>query len=409
MSLVENEKISADWELQPLECVANIIRGISFPKDAKQTSHFEGAVACLRTANVQKEVDWEDLWYVSQTFVKKQEQFIKSDDILMSTANSLELLGKCSLVRKVPIKSTLGTFIINIRPKENTAAKYLYYYFCCRDFLEMVRKNGSTTTNISNISVGKLEKIPVKITSPENQHRIVSKIEELFSELDAGIASLKTAQQQLQTYRQSVLKHAFENVGSDSFKTVEECCTHVVDCLHSTAKFVDEGYYCIDTTCIENGKILFEKARFVDAPTFEDRIRRLKPESGDILFAREGTVGTTVIVPQNIELCLGQRMMMFRLKTNILSKYFMYFLQSPCFKSQYQPLIGGTTAPHLNIRDIKKFAVYYCSPREQQSTIDRIESTLSESDLLLQTINHQLTTAESLRQSILQRAFSGEL
>ena len=247
--------------------------------------------------------------------------------------------------------------------------------------------------------------IPPRLT----QQAIVSKIEELFSELDKGIENLRTAQQQLKTYRQSVLKWAFEGLDKRKIVTVENCCSHVVDCLHSTAKFSSSGYYCVDTTCIENGKILYEKIRYVDEKTYIERISRLKPEEGDILFAREGTVGTTLIVPHNVELCLGQRMMMFRLKREILPKYFMYYFQSFLFKSQYRPLIMGTTAPHLNIRDIRKFQVIICSAEDQQKVIQEIESRLSVADKMEESITQSLQQAEALRQSILKKAFEGKL
>ena len=149
--------------------------------------------------------------------------------------------------------------------------------------------------------------------------------------------------------------------------------------------------------------------RYVDEQTYTERISRLKPVQGDILFAREGTVGTTLIVPPNVNLCLGQRMMMFRLKGNVDSKYLMYFLQSTLFKTQYLPLIMGTTAPHLNIRDIKRFEVIVCPIDEQQQIIKEIESRLSVCDKIEETIIYSLKQAEALRQSILKKAFEGKL
>lgn len=281
---------------------------------------------------------------------------------------------------------------------------YLLYYLNAIDYREHV--NGTTRLKLTK---GCLVDILVARPSLEEQQQIVSKIEELFSELDKGVEQLEQAQARLKVYRQAVLKTAFEGVTQKENKTVEECCDNIVDCLHSTAKFKESGYCCVDTTCIENGKILFDKIRYVDETTFKERISRLKPIEGDILFAREGTVGTTLIIPHGIELCLGQRMMMFRTKKEISSKYFMYFFQSPLFKSQYQPLIMGTTAQHLNIKDIRKFKIVTCPPDEQQQIVSEIERRLSVCDQLETTIAHSLQQAATLRQSILKRAFEGRL
>lgn len=257
--------------------------------------------------------------------------------------------------------------------------------------------------------ISEYSQLPVPLAPLNEQKRIIDKIEELITDLDKGIEYLETTQKQLKIYRQAVLKFILESVQNPDSRTVENCCTHVVDCLHSTAKFKKSGLYCVDTTCIEDGKILFEHIRYVDESTFKERISRLKPEYGDVLFAREGTVGTTLIVPKNIDICLGQRMMMFRLKEDIKPKYFMYYFQSPLFKTQYRPLIGGTTSPHLNIGDIRKFNVITCSPSEQERIIHQIESRLSVCDKIEETIENSLQQAKALRLSIIKKAFEGKL
>lgn len=257
--------------------------------------------------------------------------------------------------------------------------------------------------------ISEYSQLPVPLAPLNEQKRIIDKIEELITDLNKGIEYLETTQKQLKIYRQAVLKFIFESVQNPDSRTVEYCCTHVVDCLHSTAKFEKSGLYCVDTTCIEDGKILFEHIRYVDESTFKERISRLKPEYGDVLFAREGTVGTTLIVPKDIDICLGQRMMMFRLKKDIKPKYFMYYFQSPLFKAQYRPLIGGTTSPHLNIGDIRKFNVITCSPSEQERIIHQIESRLSVCDKIEETIENSLQQAKALRLSIIKKAFEGKL
>jgi type I restriction enzyme S subunit len=266
-----------------------------------------------------------------------------------------------------------------------------------------------------------LKKLKFPLAPLPEQRAIVSKIELLFSELDNAVSNLKQAKDKLEIFRQSVLKKAFEGEltkewrGKKGIKAkwesvnVEKLCSHIVDCLHSTPKFISNGKFCVDTTCISDSQIIWDRMRYVDTNTYEDRIRRLKPQQGDIFFAREGTVGTTVVLNQNIDICLGQRMMMFRLLENVNSKYFMYYFISDSFKKQYKPLIGGTTSPHLNIRDIKKFYVPICSLHEQIQIVQEIETRFSVADKLAESIDESLLKAEALRQSILKKAFEGEL
>lgn len=287
-------------------------------------------------------------------------------------------------------------------------SKYVYLYSLSPKIAGEIKKYVVETTQ-ANIGIASIKSFVFPLPPLSIQAQIVEKLEALLSELDKGKAQLLTAQAQLKTYRQAVLKYAFETIPQSTENTVEECCSHIVDCLHSTAKFQSSGHFCVDTTCIENGKILFNKIRYVSEETFKERISRLKPIEGDIFFAREGTVGTTLIVPRGIDVCLGQRMMMFRLKKNILSKYFMYYFQSPLCINQYKSLISGTTAPHLNIRDVRKLKVVTTSIEEQQKIVTEIESRLSVCDKLEETLKVSLAQCETLRQSLLKRAFEGKL
>ncbi|MBE0524507.1 MAG: restriction endonuclease subunit S [Methanosarcinales archaeon] len=312
-----------------------------------------------------------------------------------------------------------------------------------------------------------LEKSFIPLPPLPEQHRIVERIEQLFTNLDAGVESLKAARAQLKRYRQSVLKSACEGrlvpneaelaraegreyepaevllerileerrrkweeknkgkkykdpIAPETDKLnelpegwhwggLDEISQHIVDCLHSTPKFVNEGKYCIDTNCIEQGKIIFENARFVSVDTYNERVRRLVPKAGDILFAREGTIGTAVIVPPNFDICLGQRMMMFRTENGIDSSYFMLALQSKIFELQWKLKITGSTVPHINIGEIKMMAIPLPPLTEQHRIVTEVERCLLAADEMEKTIEHSLKQAERLRQSILKRAFEGKL
>jgi type I restriction enzyme, S subunit len=361
----------------------------------------------LRITDIQdNRVLWNDVPYCKIEEIDKKKYLLKDGDLVFARTGAT--VGKSFLIKGEIPEAVFASYLIRVRVNKEISEKYLSNFFHSTIYWSQIT-DGQVGIGQPNVNGTKLGLLDLPLPPKEIQQQIVSKIEELFSELDKGIEELKTAQQQLDVYRQAVLKRAFEKIEEREERSAEECCNHIVDCLHSTAKFSSSGFYCIDTTCIENGKILFDKARYVDDQTYLERISRLKPEQGDILFAREGTVGTTLIVPPNIDLCLGQRMMMFRLKPTIDSKYFMYFFQSTLFKVQYKPLIMGTTAPHLNIRDIRRFKVIVCSLKEQQQIVEEIESRLSVCDKIEETITNSLKQAEALRQSILKKAFEGKL
>jgi len=190
--------------------VAQLVRGITFPTTAKGHEPGEGAVACLRTANVQADVEWDDLWYVPRDYVKHDEQYVQSGDVLISTANSYELVGKVARVKAPHQEASLGAFISLLRAEAGVCSTYFYYLMSSDSIQRAIREMASTTTNLSNVSGGKLKELQLLIAPSAEQTRIVEKLEELLSDLDAGMAELKAAQRKLVQYRQSLLKAAVE-------------------------------------------------------------------------------------------------------------------------------------------------------------------------------------------------------
>ena len=105
------------WEWCLLEDISMIIRGITFPASEKSKISENGRIVCLRTSNVQEEIEWDDLLYIREQFVKREDQIVKKNDIIMSMANSRELVGKVSLVKSEPRdRTTFGGFLGIIRP-----------------------------------------------------------------------------------------------------------------------------------------------------------------------------------------------------------------------------------------------------------------------------------------------------
>ena len=356
------------------------------------------------------------------------------------------------IINKIEV-ATSQAIIAYIPPQGLIVLDYVYYY------LKKVRTELTTRgTTQKNLNAQIVKRIPIPLAPFNEQVRIVAKLEELFTSLDAGVEGLRKVKAQLKRYRQAVLKYAFEGKLTEewrrthkhetepaslflerliserkkefsrakeanllevpnspplpdgwSWSNLERLSQDIIDCLHSTPSFTETGKYCVDTNCIEQNRIIFDKARFVSEETFRERVRRLVPKAGDVLFAREGTIGTAVVVPENMELCLGQRMMLFRPANEILSAYFMWGLLSPIFESQWKPKVMGTTAPHVNIRDLKQMYLPLTCPEEQRVIVNEIETHTSIIYQAEANVDKSIKQVERLRQSILASAFEGKL
>lgn len=141
----------------------------------------------------------------------------------------------------------------------------------------------------------------------------------------------------------------------------------IVDCPHSTPKFKSEGFLCVDTTCMDdNGNLILSAVRRVDQITFHERNRRLIPKPGDIIYAREGSIGKSIVIPENLEVCLGQRVMIYRLHKELNPHLFRYILVSPMFMSQILKAHKGVGAKHVNMSDLRSLPVPLIPIDEQE-------------------------------------------
>ena len=158
----------------------------------------------------------------------------------------------------------------------------------------------------------------------------------------------------------NLIKARFVELFSETYEEVsaEDVCSEIVDCPHSTPKY-DESeliYPAIRTSEIQNGSISWNSMKYVGAIEYEKRIKRLKPVRGDIVYAREGTYGDCVILPDEHEFCLGQRTMLFRPNYKICTSAYLHAaLRSDAVKKQADESNAGSTVPHVNVADAKKF------------------------------------------------------
>lgn len=193
------------WCFERFGNVTEIIRGVTFPASQKQLTKSVDSVACLRTANIQNEVDWSNLIFVDPSYVKRDNQWVQSGDILISMANSYELVGKVALVKDIPQKTSFGGFIAAIRAHV-IDSRFLFILLRSPYMQGNMCSTASQTTNIANISLKGMRPIIVPIPPLEEQSHIVTKVNELMVLCD----KLEAQQQQkrrLQNHlRQSTLQ-----------------------------------------------------------------------------------------------------------------------------------------------------------------------------------------------------------
>ena len=185
---------------------AALIRGITFKPVDKCAPEDDGAVVCMRTKNIQATLDQADLIAVPSALVKSPEKMLSEGDVLVSSANSWNLVGKCCQVRDLQFPSTAGGFISILRPTtEDLNAEYLYRWFSSSEVQATLRSFGNQTTNISNLNHKRTLKLQIPLPRLAEQKRIAR----ILDAADALRAKRREALAQLDTLLQSTFLDMF--------------------------------------------------------------------------------------------------------------------------------------------------------------------------------------------------------
>jgi type I restriction enzyme S subunit len=458
------KELPKNWVETSPKNISEIIRGVSYSKDDAFQEEFENSCLILRGGNVQdgNVVEGKDNVYVDFKYIKKEQLVRESDVLIVGSTGSKQLIGKAATIREDNELISFGAFLMILRAHKKINGWYFSYYFQTDFYRESIR-NLAGGVNINNIRKEYIENLAFPLPPLTEQNRIVAKLDSLFAQLESIKTSMSKIPVLLKSFRQQVLTQAvtgklteewregkdLRNISNRqiagtldfevrelngnniscgrskikinpinfvrkneinwSYYTVESLSIAIVDCLHETAKFSQSGYKIIDTNNINAFKINELKLRFVEDDIYKKWTSRLKPEYGDIVFTREGTIGNALMIPENDKYCIGQRTMIFRF-TNLLEPRFCeYYLNSEPFKRQYKPFIKGVASQHLNIRDLRLLEMPIPSISEQKEIVFRVESLFAKADAIEEKYKNLKAKIETLPQTILHKSFKGEL
>lgn len=409
------DKKTNNWKTKKLGEVCKLKNGFAFKSD----NYLDNGIPVIRISDIKDGlIVPRNTVYVSEDSVYDNYIINENEIIVAMSGATTGKFGIYKSKEKAYQNQRVGKFdIIDKKQLDNNFL--LHQLHSLKRQIEKDAYGGAQP----NISSKKIEEMEIVLPPLETQHAIVSKIEELFSELDKGIAELKTAQLQLKTYRQSVLKSAFEgkltneNVKHgelpDGWKSkslkdlvlkVEKVKRKEVD-ENEGLIYLDIGGINNNSNRIENYKKYFWK----DAPSRAQQIVK----QNDILFSTVRTYMKNIaIVDKEIynNQIASSGFTVLRADSCVNYKYIYYNTISDVFLNPLNELQTGTSYPAVRDSDVLSQTINLpLSPEEQHRIVQEIESRLSVADKMEQSIQESLQKAEALRQSILKKAFCGEL
>jgi type I restriction enzyme S subunit len=422
----EGREIPNGWVWGKLGDVSIFFQGYGFPK--KLQGQTAGEYPFYKVGDISKNVKAGNTYlefcenHINEDILKK----LKAKTSPRNTIVFAKIGEALKLNRRALIKqpSIVDNNAIGLKADGNICNDFFLFYFLNCLKLE----NYSRATTVPSVRKTDIEAVKIPIPPLPEQHRIVAKIEELFSSLDKGIESLKTAQQQLKIYRQAVLKWAFE--GRLTNKNVVEgelpkgwkwvrldtVCNKIQDGSHFSPKIQydepeENRFLYITAKNIRNNYMDLSKVTYIDREFHESIYGRCNPEYGDVLLTKDGVnTGEVTLNSLKEEFSLLSSVCIFKTKSNELDSGFLkYFIQSPLGSRAVSDSMTGTAIKRIILRKIKDAEIIQPPLREQYAIVAEIESRLSVCDKIEESIEHSLKQSESLRQSILKKAFEGKL
>ena len=326
---------------------------------------------------------------------------------ILFTKSGASLLLNQRAILKVPmyVVSHIGCLI----PNEAIISEWLYYWMKTVDF--NIYAHATTLPSLKLTTIKEL-RIPVP-TIPE-QERIVAWIEELFSQLDAGVETLKKTKAQLSVYRQAVLKEAFESVIPESDTcNVEDVCKDIkVGIVIKPAQYytsADVGVRAFRSANVREFAVNDSDWVYLTKAGHEANLRS-EIHTGDVLVVRSGYPGTACVVPPTYNGCNAIDILIaVPYAEKILPEYLCAYTNSPLGKRIIQEKKRGVAQAHFNVSGYSKTPIIVPCLETQKRVVAEIDSRLSLCDSIEQTVDAALQQAETMRQSILKDAFEGKL
>lgn len=481
---MELGELPEGWSKATVGEVATLFRGVTYSKDQASNTPQIGMKPILRGNNINGELNFDDLVYVPEALIAPEQLISAGDIIFAMSSGSKHLVGKSAKAR-ISFDGGFGAFCGLLRATEAINKDFLHYVFQGSDFRRAISEV-SKGSNINNLKREHILDFEFSCPPLAEQHRIVAKVEELFSELDQGVASLKAAREQLKVYRQSLLKNAFEGKLTAAWRAAHADLLETATALQQRiarerqARYqqqladwqtagqpgpkpkppkplppltpeelaelpelpagwewvklealisgVDQGWSpkcegrrvdenewaVIKTTAIQHGRF-DELENKVLPPGLEPRTQHeLKP--GDILVTRAGPrvrVGVCCLVRSvKPKLMNCDKAYRIRALPSLSSPEFLEaVLNSPRVLDVLERIKSGINDSGVNLNQgaFLELAIPFCGLSEQQAVVQELESKLSEADQLDQTLATALQQSDALRQSILKKAFHGQL
>lgn len=396
-----------DWEIKKLGEVCEIKIGRTPERGnfkmwdkEKKTENVWLSIADLN--NTENGYISDSTEYVSDNAVPKM-KLVKANTLLMSFKLTI---GRCAITKR-DLFTNEAIAALPILDK-NLDLFFLKYYLENFDWAKLTE--GDVKVKGKTLNKEKLKEVPITLPPLEEQKRIVKILDEKIAMLETVKANAKANLQNAKDLFQSQLTKAFSNTTWEK-KRLGDCTSIIGDGLHGTPKYDENGnYYFINGSNLTITDIVFTpETKRVNETEYQKYKVELN-ENTVFLSINGSTLGKRTAFYNNEPVILGKSACYINVKSNTLNKYFLrHFLSSDIFQEYAWKEKTGAAIPNLGLKAMRDLKIPLPPLSEQKRIVKELD-TLSEKVRQLQEIyTKQIADCDELKQSLLQKAFTGEL
>ncbi|EBO3096320.1 restriction endonuclease subunit S [Salmonella enterica subsp. enterica serovar Kentucky] len=411
----------------------------------------------------------DDTWVLELEDIEKESSKLlstirASERPFKSTKNSFKrgdvLYGKLRpYLNKIIIAKEDGvctTEIIPLCAEPSCCNKYIFYWLKSSTFQGYVN-DVSYGVNMPRLGTADGLKAPLRLAPLAEQKIIAEKLDTLLAQIDSTKARLEQFPQILKRFRQAVLAAAVSgnltaewrmnnnsNIVEEEIEKVknkliakkiikkdliyskldrkypipsdwlyvklQSIATKITDGEHKTPKREPAGQLLISARNIQDGYLKLSDVDYVGDAEFQKLRNRCDPDSGDVLISCSGSIGRVCLVDENSKYVMVRSVALIKLMQDfVINKYMMYLLQSPLLQKEIEENSKSTAQANLFLGPIKNLGIPLPPVPEQAEIVRRVEQLFAYADTIEKQVNSALTRVNSLTQSILAKAFRGEL
>jgi type I restriction enzyme, S subunit len=391
------------WKETRLGQLGELVSGLTYsPNDVRETG-----LLVLRSSNVQNgKIALDDCVYVDPA--TKGANLSQANDILICVRNgSAALIGKNALIPEGMPPCTHGAFMTVFRSK---SAEFVFQLFQSDKYQKQVA--GDLGATINSINGGQLVKYTFAVPQPSEQQKVavcLSSLDELIAAQAHKVAALKT-------HKKGLMQQLFPREGESQprlrFPEFRDAGDWKVRALGSFSKVGDIDHkmpssvidgipYIMTGNFFGMNGIDFDNAKKVSTEDYEQLVKKIKPEFGDIVVARYASVGAVRYIETKSKFLVSYSCAIVKCNKSEHSKYLYYIFQSDVIQSKIGLEINASSQKNIGIDSIKKLNIFLPTLPEQQ----KIADCLTTLDTLINTTTQEFETLKTHKKGLMQQLF----